>query len=73
LMKERNGPIQLVLVTPDDRDHEVWAAATSSEEAITKVLAAVPTGWSASLLEIKLTQLECEALRMQAGEVRKLR
>ena len=65
--------IQLVLVTPDDRDHEVWAAATSSEEAISRVLAAVPTGWSASLLDFKLTPQERETLKLEAGEVRKLR
>jgi hypothetical protein len=65
--------IQLVLVTPDDRDHEVWAAATTSEEAFSRVLAAVPTGWSASLLDIKLTPQERETLKLDAGEVRKLR
>jgi hypothetical protein len=65
--------IQLVLVTPDDRDHEVWAAATSSEEAISRVLDTVPTGWSASLLDINVTPQERQALKLQAGEVRKLR
>jgi hypothetical protein len=64
---------QLVLVTPDDRDHEVWAAATSSEEAISRVLDAVPTGWSASLLDINVAPQEREALKLEAGEVRKLR
>jgi hypothetical protein len=53
-MNETDLLIQLVLVTPDDRDHEVWAALTSSEEAISRVLAAVPTGWSASLLDIRV-------------------
>ena len=43
LMNETDLLIKLVLVTPDDRDHEVWAAATSGEEAISRVLAAATT------------------------------
>jgi hypothetical protein len=73
LMNETDLLIQLVLVTPDDRDHEVWAALTSSEEAISRVLAAVPTGWSASLLDIRVTPHESSQLKLQAGEIRKLR
>ena len=65
--------VQLIRVTMDDRAYDVWAAATSSEVAICRVLDAVPEGWSAALLDIKLTSLEREQLKLQAGEVRKLR
>jgi hypothetical protein len=65
--------VQLVRVTTDDRAFEVWAAATSSEEACSRILNAVPEGWSASLLDTRLTSQERTDLKLQAGEVRKLR
>ena len=67
------GDVQLIRVTIDDRAYDVWAAATSSEEAICRILDVVPEGWSAALLDIRLTSLEREQLRPQAGEIRKLR
>jgi hypothetical protein len=68
------GDVQLFRVTMDDRACEVWAAATSSEEAFGRILDAVPEGWSAALLDKTLTtSREREDLKLQAGEVRKLR
>ena len=42
--------VHLVRVTTDDRTHQVWAAATSREEAVERVLDAIPEGWTARLL-----------------------
>jgi hypothetical protein len=67
------GDVQLIKVTMDDRAYDVWAAATSGEEAVSRILDAVPEGWSASLLDIRLTAMEREQLKLEAGEVRKLR
>jgi hypothetical protein len=66
--------VQLFRVTTDNRGYEVWAATTSSEEAFRRILNAVPEGWSAALVETGLaTSRERDDLKLQAGEVRKLR
>jgi hypothetical protein len=63
----------LVRVTTDDRAHQLWvAAASSDEEALTLVLNAVPEGWTAALLPNKLKPLEIEALNLNDGEVREI-
>ena len=72
-MQTQDEIIQLVLVTTDDREHQVWAAAASSTRALGLVLAEVPEGWSASLLDVGLTSREREELKLQTGQVRKLR
>ena len=43
--------IYLVRVTTDDREQRVWAAATSAEEAVDRVLGEVPEGWTARLMD----------------------
>jgi hypothetical protein len=66
--------VQLFRVTTDNRGCEIWAAATSNEEAFSRILNAVPEGWSAALLDTGLTtSRERDDLKLQAGEVRKLR
>ena len=65
--------VQLFRVTTDNRRYEIWAATTSNEEAFSRILDAVPEGWSVALLDAGLISLERERLKMQAGEVRKLR
>lgn len=40
------GRFHLVRVTTDDRTHQLWAAATSREEAVDRVLDAIPEGWA---------------------------
>ena len=65
--------VQLVQVTTDDREHQLWvAAATSREEAITLVLNAVPEGWTAAVLGNKPNPLEVKVLNLQPGEVREI-
>ncbi len=64
--------LHLVRVTTDDREHQVWLAATPRKEAVTQVLNAIPEGWTASLLSNRLKPAEVKALNMKAGEVREL-
>ena len=64
--------VHLVRVTTDDREHQLWVAAVPREEAVTKVLNAVPEGWTAALLPNRLKPLEVEALNLKPGEVREL-
>jgi hypothetical protein len=64
--------VQLVRVTTDDREHQLWVAAASREEALDKVLNAVPEGWAAALLPSRLRPLEVEALNLRPGDVREL-
>jgi hypothetical protein len=70
-MQAQDDSIQLVLVTTDDRERQVWAAVAFSARALGLVL--VPEGWSALLLNVELTSQECKELKLQNGEVRKLR
>ena len=64
--------IHLVRVTTDDRTLQLWAAATSREEAVDRVLDAIPEGWAARLLDDSLNPRGDAILGMSAGEVREL-
>jgi len=66
-----NG-VHLVRVTTDDRRHRLWAAATSRDEAVTRVLNVIPEGWSARLLDDCLKPRRDAVSTMIAGEVREL-
>lgn len=61
-----------VRVTTDDREHHIWAAATSREDAIDRVLDQVPEGWSACFIEDAEPHLRA-VIDMAPGEVRELR
>jgi hypothetical protein len=71
-MADHAFEICVVRVTPDDSKPELWAAATSREQAVDRVLGAVPEGWSAFLLDTRLTDTEMQSLAMISGEVRRL-
>ena len=62
--------VHLVRVTTDDREHQLWAVASSRTEAVTLVLNAVPEGWTASLRSNRLTPEEVKSLNLMPGEVR---
>jgi hypothetical protein len=53
--------IRVVLVTTDNCDHQIWMTATSREKAaVDRILDAIPEGWTASLLDIKLSPVYTE-------------
>jgi hypothetical protein len=65
--------VYLVRVTTDDRIHQLWVAAASSDEgALTLVLNSIPEGWTAAVLSNKLNQMEIEALNLKPGQVREI-
>ncbi|MBV9985315.1 hypothetical protein [Bradyrhizobium sp.] len=64
--------VHLVRVTTDNRKQQLWAAATTRENALTVVLNAAPEGWTPALLSDTLSPAEAEALNMKVGEVRRL-
>jgi hypothetical protein len=65
--------VHLVRVITDDLEYEIWVTATSRDDAVSRVLDCVPEGWSASLLEQGLSPNEVAVLKLQPGDVRKLR
>ena len=65
--------VHLVRVITDDRDYQFWVAATSRDEAVSRVLDCIPEGWAASLLDQSLEPNEVAALNIQSGNVRELR
>ena len=65
--------VRVVLVTTDNCDHQIWMTAAAREKAaVDRILDAIPEGWTASPLDIKLSPRERTQLRLRAGEVRKL-
>jgi hypothetical protein len=64
--------LHLVRVITDDRSCRLYVAAAPREEAVTRVLAVVPEGWSASLLDAKVKPSEAKVLDLARGEVREL-
>ena len=74
MAKSFAGGFQLVEVTTDELvrglpKKQLWVAASKREHAVTLVLAEVPEGWTAVLLDI---QLEPGLLKMRPGAVREL-
>jgi hypothetical protein len=59
-------------VTTDDRQEQLWVAATPGEEAVNRVLDVVPEGWAAALPSNKSKPEELEILNLRAGEVREI-
>jgi hypothetical protein len=64
--------VHLVRVTTDDREHQLWVVAAPREEALDKVLNAIPEGWTAALLSNRLKPFEVAALNLKPGDVREL-
>ena len=65
--------VHLVRVTTDEREYQLWAAATPREQAVRLVLNAIPEGRTAALLATRLTPDEVAFLNMAPGEVRELK
>ena len=64
--------VYLIRVTTDDGQSRLWAAATSREEAVDRVLQAVPEGWDARLMNDHLKPSYDAVAAMSPGEVREL-
>ncbi|MBR0883070.1 hypothetical protein ABIF65_004286 [Bradyrhizobium japonicum] len=65
----------VVEVTADDTTTQIWIALAKPSQALTLVLAAVPEGWTAEVLDIALTaaqQRMFEQLNIQPGDVYRL-
>ncbi len=63
----------IVRVLTDDRDQHLWLAAASPDEAINKVLDAVPEGWTAALLPNHiLSRSDVAALHIGPGDIRNI-
>jgi hypothetical protein len=69
----------LVEVTPDNASAEpttqLWIAIAKPSQAITLVLAAVPEGWTAQLLDTKLSERQQKTfaeLKLKPGDVYRL-
>jgi len=64
--------VHLVRVTTADQEPQLWAVATSREEAVDRVLNAIPIGWNARLLDGALKVRQDIIRTMTPGEVREL-
>jgi hypothetical protein len=64
--------VHLVRVTSQDGKRRLWAAATLREEAVGRVLRAVPDAHNARLLDEMLKPRQEIVSTMVAGEVREL-
>jgi hypothetical protein len=64
--------VHLVRVITEDRQHQLWAVASSRAQAVTLVLNAVPEGGTAALLSNRLKPEELEILNLRPGEVREI-
>jgi hypothetical protein len=64
--------IHFVRVRTDDRTQQLWAAAGARNEAVGRVLDAIPEGWTARLLNEQLKPQPDAVSNMMPGEVRKL-
>jgi hypothetical protein len=67
------GPVRLVRVFTDDLEYQIWVAATSREQAISRMLDCVPEGWTATLVDSSLEANEVAALELNPCEVRKIK
>ncbi|WP_050420885.1 hypothetical protein [Bradyrhizobium tropiciagri] len=66
----------VVEVSADDtRATQIWIARAKPRQAITLILASVPEGWTAEVLDISVTseqQKLLEELNLQPGDVHKI-
>ena len=65
----------VVEVASDDAKTEIWIALAKPSQAPTLVLAAVPEGWTAAVLDVPITaeqQRMFEELNLQPGDAHRL-
>jgi hypothetical protein len=59
-------------LTAGIRKKQLWVAAAKPDQAVTLVLCAVPTGWTATIADGRLTPEQGAILNLKPGEVREL-
>jgi hypothetical protein len=62
-------------LSPGGSKQQTWIALAKPSQALTLVLAAVPEGWTAEILDVKLTgkqQRMFEELNLKPGDVYRL-
>jgi hypothetical protein len=65
----------VVEVTGDDTKTQIWIALAKPSQALTLVLAAVPEGWTAEVLNVALTAEQRRTfgeLNLEPGDVHRL-
>ncbi|MDD1523056.1 MULTISPECIES: hypothetical protein [Bradyrhizobium] len=65
----------VVKLTADDTTTQIWIALAKPSQAIRLVLAAVPEGWTAEVLNVALTaaqQRMFEEFNLEPGDVHRL-
>ncbi|MCA1453085.1 hypothetical protein I6F35_07600 [Bradyrhizobium sp. BRP22] len=65
----------VVEITADDNKTQVWIARAKPRQALRLILAAVPEGWTAEVLDIALTREQqklFEELDLEPGDVHKI-
>ncbi|WP_338830035.1 hypothetical protein [Bradyrhizobium sp. 27S5] len=62
-------------LSPDVAEQQIWIALAKPSQALTLVLAAVPEGWTAELLDVEVTgeqERMFEELNLKPGDVYRL-
>ncbi|WP_029084119.1 hypothetical protein [Bradyrhizobium sp. th.b2] len=62
-------------LSPDVAKRQIWIALAKPSQALTLVLAAVPEGWTAELLDVEVTGKQermFEQLNLKPGDVYRL-
>lgn len=62
--------VHVVRVRTDSGEPQIWLAATNRDDAVDRVLDAIPEGWTASLIQRALGDDHAAALNMKPGEIR---
>jgi hypothetical protein len=65
--------ITLVEVVTDNSETQLWVAAAKPDQAVSLVLHAIPEGWTATIIGVRLTSEQEATLNLQPGEVRELK
>jgi hypothetical protein len=63
----------LVEVVTDNSETQLWVAAAKPDQAVSLVLYAIPEGWTATIIGVRLTSEQEATLNFKPGEVRELK
>jgi hypothetical protein len=71
-MQQTLPKIVHVVAATKDGETQFWAAATSRNEAVARVLQRLPRGWTATLMRWQLTAKKIAQLNLEPNAVEKL-